>query len=132
MKDATLDPSVNAQKSDCFIWVYPCYSIYGVDRQKNNLKELRKFKTVFRSVLPLQKQKKKTHKKPLNKARGKVVLCSSSRLLHFLFNYQDENILPFYDEDILKRKGGNLLDSGLMKGFVTNSFHVYFIYIIYK
>lgn len=55
MKDATWDPSVNAQKSDCFMWAHPCYSIYRVDREKNNLKELGKFKTVFRSVLSFQK-----------------------------------------------------------------------------
>lgn len=54
MKDVTLDPSVNAHKPNKSMWACPCYSAYRVDRKRDNLRKLRKFKTVL-SVLSLQK-----------------------------------------------------------------------------
>lgn len=76
MKDATLDPSVNAHKSSKSMWVCPRYSAYRVDRQRDNL---RKFETVL-SVLSLQKNLHKEEEKQYS-------------ITPLTFNYQLVNIL---------------------------------------
>lgn len=60
MKDVTSDPSVNAQKSDRFTGVCPYYLVLT---EKDNLKELKKFKIVLRSMLLLEKNLSKAGEK---------------------------------------------------------------------
>lgn len=74
MKGATLDPSVNAHKSNKFMWVYPCCSTYTLD----NLKELRKFKSVL-SELSFQNTEVKQRKSS--------ILSSFMSIIPLTFNY---------------------------------------------
>lgn len=105
MKDATLDPSVNAHKSNKFMCVCPCYSTYTVGRPTDHLKELKKFKTAL-SVSSLRKNLSKTGKSS--------ILSHFMSIIPLTFNYQVVNILWW--GHILNWKGGKLLDSGLQRG----------------